>query len=288
MSKIIPRFAEVIYEPHARKKIGFFGTWLVMASNMVGSHELIYELFKRDFLAVYKKSFFGMAWIFISPLLGIASWVLMNATGVLNPGDVKIPYPAYVLLGTSLWGLFMGFYTAAERTLDAGAGFIMQVNFPHEVLLAKQTAQHLANFVLSFVLSLAVLIAFHVMPSWKLIFFPILALPLFFLGAGIGLVVSVFSVVALEMRRGMEIILGLLIYMTPIIYSSNVESPLLRVINAWNPLTYLVGVPRDIIAYGETQLWTGYGWSVAISLALFLLSWRLFFMSEGKVIERMI
>jgi hypothetical protein len=58
------------YEPNQRAKIGFFKIWMVMFRNIINSKELIWQLFRRDFLMAYKKSFLGMAWIFISQSLG--------------------------------------------------------------------------------------------------------------------------------------------------------------------------------------------------------------------------
>lgn len=277
-----------IYEPDSRKKVSFFKTWAIFFRNVLRFRELILEVFKRDFLAVYKKSLFGVGWVILSPLLGVISWVFMNATGILSPGDVGIPYPAYVLLGTSIWGLFMGFYSSAAETLAAGAGFILQVKYPHEVLLIKQTAQHLANFLLSFLLSVLVLLLFGVVPSWKILFFPALILPLFFLGAGIGLIISVIKVVALDFQKGFDLFLGLVIFITPIIYSQDVNSELLRRIVRWNPLTYLIGGARDLIIYGRMDHWTGFIFSAALSLAVFIFAGHFFFISEQKVIERMI
>jgi len=86
----------VVYEPDSRQKVGFFKVWTIIFRNIIASRELIFQLFRRDFLMAYKKSFIGMGWIFISPIIGIISWVFMNYTGVLNPGDVGIPYLAYV------------------------------------------------------------------------------------------------------------------------------------------------------------------------------------------------
>ncbi len=195
-----------IYEPGYKQKIGFFRVWATMLGNITRSRELILQLFRRDFVMAYRKSFIGIGWIFLQPVFGIISWVIMNAAGVLNPGDVGIPYPAYVLLSTTIWSLFVGFYNAASETLGAGLGIILQVKYPHEVLLIKQTAQHLANFILGFSLTIVVLLAFGVVPSWKIIFFPVVMLPLFFLGAGIGLVVSVFKVVIVDLQSGFNFI----------------------------------------------------------------------------------
>lgn len=277
-----------IYEPNQRQKIGFFKIWLRLFGNIIKSRELIWQLFKRDFIGQYKKSFLGIAWFIISPVIGILQWVFMNMTGVLNPGDVGIPYPAYVLLGTSIWSLFMGFYDAGVKTLQAGTGFIMQVNYPHEALLIKQTAQFLAIFILGFLMNMVVLLFFGVIPHWKIIFFPILTLPLFFLGAGIGLITSVISVVAMDLEKGITILLGLLMYVTPVIYSPKYNNPVLQDIITWNPLTYLISGIRDIIITGTLEFPDRFIYASIFSLFFFLFAWRLFFLSEDKVIEKMI
>ncbi|MBE0573514.1 ABC transporter permease [Candidatus Dojkabacteria bacterium] len=278
-----------VYEPNQRLKIGFFETWVIMFKNIVKSKELIIQLFKRDFFMSYKKSYLGLAWILISPLVGIVSWVFLNSAGILQPGDTPIPFPAYVLLGSSIWGLFMGFYGSAGGTLGAGAGFINQVKYPHEALLIKQTAQHIANFLITFVVNIIVLLLFGVTPSLGILLFPLTAIPLFFLGAGLGLIVSVLSVVASDLTNVINIIMGFVFYAIPIVYQiDKIENPLLQTVVQINPLTYLVTGARDIIVEGTIHYPERYLLVAAISFVFFMLSWRLFYVSEDKVIERMI
>ena len=276
------------YFPRQKSKIGFFRSWFVMWRNVFRSKDLILQLFKRDFLAIYKKSFLGAAWVFISPLIGIVSWVLMNATGILKPGDVNIPYPAYVLISTTIYGLFIGFFDSAVKTLSEGSAFIMQVKFPHEALLVKQIAGYLSNFTLSFVFVILVLIGFKVYPTAWTFLMPVFILPIFFLGAGIGLIMSVISVVAVELNRAMTLVLSLVIYITPVIYSSRVEDPRLQKIITWNPLSYLIGEVRDLIIYGEMNHEIRYLYASILAFFIFIFSWRLFFISVDKVIEKMI
>lgn len=276
-----------IYEANQRQKIGFLKSWIVMTKNVINSRELIFQLFKRDFIAIYKKSILGMAWIFLTPIIAIVSWVFMNMTGILKPGDVGIPYPAYVLISSLIWSLFLKFLEAATKTLTAGASYIMQVKYPHEALLFKQVAEQLANFILGFVLSLLVLLFFKVVPSWKIVFFPVVIIPIFLLAGGIGILVSVISAVALDVSKGVMFLAGLLMYITPVIYSPNPENQLLQTIIKWNPLTYLIGSVRDMIIYGKITHFDRYLISAFISLIIFLVAWRLFFVSEEKVIEKM-
>jgi lipopolysaccharide transport system permease protein len=277
-----------IYESNQRHKTGIFATWLLMIKNIVNSRELIFQLFVRDFFMSYKKSFLGWSWIFLSPIVGVISWIFMNATGVLTPGNVGIPYPAYVLLSTSIWGLFMSFYGSAKGTLSAGTGFVMQVKYPHEALLIHQTLMAFSNFIISFIITIAFLFAFGVYPHWKIIFFPLLVLPLFFLGAAIGLIISVVAAVSTDFNKAFDVVFSLTLYVTPVIYSPTTANPALEQIVKYNPLTYLICTIRDIIIYGKSDYFFGYLIVSAVALLLFIISWRIFYISEDMVIEKMI
>jgi lipopolysaccharide transport system permease protein len=276
----------IVYEPNSRSKKGLISTWIILINNIVKNRELIIQLFKRDFLMSYKKSFLGLSWLLITPVMGIISWVFMNVTGVLSPGNVGIPYPAYVLISTSIYGLFMGFFEGASGTLNAGKGFITQVNFPHDTLLIKQTLQQLANFIITFTITILVLLLFGVYPSWKIILLPLLILPMFFLGSAIGLITAVVSVVAIDIHKAIGYAIGLIMYITPVIYSPTKEGTILQSIIKWNPLTYLVCGVRDEIIYGKIYHLDRFIYCSASSLILFLIAWRIFYISEEKVIEK--
>jgi lipopolysaccharide transport system permease protein len=278
----------VVYEANYRRKTGFIKIWIIMIKNIISSKELIYQLFKRDFLMSFKKSFLGMTWLFISPIIGIISWLFMNYVGILKPGDIGVPYPVYLLIGTSIWTLFTGFYSSAAGTLSSGSGFIMQVKYPHEALLIKQTAQQLASFLIIFVLNILIFFAFGVFPSWMIILFPLLIIPLFFLGAGLGLIISVVNVVAIDIDRFMSIFFSIFMYLTPVLYSAKIENKFLNIINEINPLTYLIGTIRDLMIFGKTEYLTGYLIASLFCFLFFLFSCRLFYLSEEKVIEKMI
>jgi lipopolysaccharide transport system permease protein len=76
----------------------------------------------------YKQSFLGMGWLLLGPMLGFIQWVFMNNAGVLKPGEFDFPYPAYVLISTTIWGAFANSLLAASKTLFVVKGFITKVN----------------------------------------------------------------------------------------------------------------------------------------------------------------
>jgi lipopolysaccharide transport system permease protein len=277
-----------VYEPHQKLKENFFKTWWVMLKNMIGSKELIMQLFRRDFFAIYKTSFIGVGWILISPIIGIISWILLNSSGILEPGDVGIPYPAYVLISSSIWGLFMGFVSSSQGTLGIAKGFITQVDFPHEALLIKQLLDQFVNYMITFIFNLGVLILFGVELQVYVLIFPILMLPLLFLGSGIGLIIGVVSIVALDIGKIFSRLLGLALYITPVIYSSETSDETLNTIIKYNPLTYIIGGVRDLIVYGEYEHMDIFLIIGLATFAFFLMALRLFYVSEEQVIEKML
>lgn len=276
-----------VYEPHYRVKKNIFSIWINIARTVIGSRYLVLQLFKRDFLFVYKRSFLSIGWFFISPLLGIISWVFMNATQIINPGNVGMPYPAYILINTSLWGLFMGFYQSASDALYGGLPFILDIKCPHEILLAKQTAQQLAGFFMGFIVNIVVLLACKITLSWTIVLFPLVIVPLFFLGAGIGLLASIFRVVMPDLKRWLDFIMQLLMFFTPVIYSESVDNTTLRGMILYNPMTYLIGGARDIMVNGHIEHVQPFVYASILSLLVFLFMTRAFYLSEDRIIERM-
>ena len=296
-----------VFRANQRHEIGLFKTWIVMALNVYEARELIWQLFKRDFFAVYKKSFIGIGWIIIAPVIGVLQWVLLNLIGALKVGDVGIPYPVYILIGSSMWGMFLGIYYAASATLRSGADLILQVNYPHEALLFKQLAQQLANFMITLSLNVMVLFGMWLLkpevfaidfPSWGMLLFPLMMLPVLLFSAAIGLFIAMVNVVAIDLNKFVDMAMGFLLYLTPVIYTVDIfkdavaGSPSSYVYLAlqWNPLTYLVCSCRDVLIYGTVYQgnWVAWAWSSLLALIMFMMSWRLFYISENKLVERMV
>ena len=278
----------VVYEPNQYAKIGFFKTMLVIVKNTIASKELIFQLYKRDFLMQYKKSFLGLGWMIFGPIMGVVSWVLMDSAGVLSPGDVGVPYPVYVLFGTSIWGLFMSFFTSTSQTLQIAAGFIQQVNFHHEALVFKQGLQNLTNFGISLIINIVVMLSFGVMPTGFILLVPLFIIPIFFLAASAGLIVSILSTLTSDVSRIASFFLSLLMFITPVIYDSSEKVVWLQQCNLYNPLTYLITAPRDLILTGTMSNPFYYIISIVMAILLFMVALRFFYISEKKVIEKMI
>ncbi|MDA0577951.1 MAG: ABC transporter permease [Verrucomicrobia bacterium] len=261
-----------------------------MARNTWGAREMIAQLLKRDLTAQYKKSHIGILWMLAGPIMSVIPWLFAAKVQLYNPGALTVPLAVYLIVGRAMWGLFSGSYANGTSTLGSGGGLLMQVSFPHEAMLTKQFIQGITGFSLTLVTCIVVMLVHRVIPPWQALLFPLTILPIFFLGAAMGLIIGLINMVAYDLSRVINILFGFLMWTTPLLYSDKIPSPFLQVVIKYNPLTYLICTARDVLIHGHVynhQVGI-YALCVATATALFLISLRLFYVSEQKLVERMI
>ena len=280
--------AITIYEANQRQKSGLLKILIVMIKDIILYRELIWQLFKRDFLMQYKKSFLGFGWVLLSPLIGFASWLFMNAAGVLNPGDINFPYPAFLLISTTLWGFFTNSLIAASRTLKAGEGFINQVNYPHYIMLIKEILQSFINFIIGFIFITIILYGFQITLPNMYYLTPLLILPMLVFASALGLTISIINVISMDIEKIIAYILNFLMFLTPVVYLPGKKTGIVKLIITYNPMTYLHGCARDLTVFGHTDNLALFAYLTVGAVLLLMLSMKWFYVAEEKVIEKMI
>lgn len=281
----IPNGLSKIYpEP----RLGFIGQCRTVFKNLQDYSFFISQLVRISILKDYKRSYVGLLWLFITPIISVISWIMLNGAGIIEPGDSSIPYPAYVLLSTSIWGFFVGIYQSTSGILRNRGNMIIMASFPHEVLVLEKIWVHLIRFTIPFFINLVVLLLFGIQFTWVALLFPLTLIPLLVLGVGIGLLISLFRVVAVDIAQLFDRGMGFLMFLTPIIYTDEIKIKWLSTIVAYNPLTYLIGFSRDVLTQGIFFEPLTYGICILLTLIFFLIATRIFLIGEPRLIERLI
>ena len=251
------------------------------------SRHVLWHLFVRDFVAGFRQKLLGYLWIVLLPLMGIASFVFMQWTGILNPGDMKIPYPIYVYIGTSVWGLFISSLTTVASGLIGNSDFVMRTNIPKIGLAVTGLAALCYGLIVNLLVLVVLLLVFQLKPSPWALLYPLAVLPIILLGIGLGLILSVVGAVARDITGMFTSIINFAMYVTPVVYTAQFTNPILIELVRWNPLTYLVDTPRSLFVLGDMPEPTGYVMSVLFSLAVLWLGLHAFYLIKDKVTERL-
>jgi lipopolysaccharide transport system permease protein len=273
-----------VYEANGNSRLGLT-IWKEMFNELANSRELIFRFFIRDISARYRQSVLGILWTFIMPFFTIGTFVYLNYSGVFNLGETSIPYPAYALLGITIWQLFATGITGCTSSLSGAGNLITKINFAKESLIFSSLAQTIFDFTIRIVLIIGVFAIYHIIPSWTTIFVPLALLPLLLLTVGLGFALSILNGIFRDMTQIVSLSVTLLMFITPVLYPPPAIEPI-TTLNSINPVGILVIAARDLVIEGSLTQPNEFFYATIFSLIVFLSSWRAFHITEPRMAER--
>lgn len=276
-----------VYQPNERRG-GLIWGLRQASEDIAASRHVIARLFWRDFIAQFRQKILGYFWALLSPLLGVVSFLFLFYIGVLNPGEGEIPYTLYVLVGSTIWGCLPGAMGAVSGGLQAQADLIMRTRIPKLALAVSSLASLLYGIVISMLTMAILFLVMGVTPSWWFLAYPLLVLPMVLLGTAAGLVLSVLGPIARDLVPLANQVLAFVMYITPVIYvQSSIQNPFVKTFIAWNPIAYLVDVPRSLICLGRAENIDAFMCAAIGTIVLVTIGLRVFYLLEDLVAERL-
>ncbi|NIZ47579.1 hypothetical protein PVA44_06625 (plasmid) [Entomospira nematocerorum] len=275
-----------IYYSQQRQTMKFYQVYITMIKSIWRSRWFIWMLFARDYFLANKRSFLGMGWLFLAPALSSMSWIAMNLLGVLNPGELAVPFPIFVLIGTSFWTLFNNTYMNNVSLFDPVGAMLGSVNFPRETLIIVQSGKSLANFLIASTLNTAILLFMGIYPNIYWLSLPLLIIPLLMLAISLGLMLMIIKNAIPDLERVFAFLFPMLMFITPIVFLPTAKSDKFLFLITYNPLTYLIGLPRDMVLFGHSEGWNGFWISSGVVTILFVMVLRAFYIAEELLIEK--
>lgn len=276
-----------IYEPNESRG-GLIWSLKQAYSDIIISRHVIIQLFWRDFIAQFRQKILGYFWALITPLLGIVSFLFLFFVGVLHPGKGEISYPLYVLVGSTIWGCLPGAMGAVSGGIQSQADLIMRTRIPKLALAVSSLASLMYSILVNMITVLILFLLTGFTPSWWLIAYPLLVLPMVLLGTALGLVLSVLGSIAKDLTPLVTQGLTFLMYITPVVYlNSTIQNPIVRIVIKWNPVGYLVDTPRSLICLGKTGNVNLFFFAFIGTFLLFVIGLRIFYLLEDLVAERL-
>jgi lipopolysaccharide transport system permease protein len=253
--------------------------------DLLASRELAWRLLFRNLKAQYHQSFLGIAWALIPPALTAGGFAFANDTGLLNVGQTDIPYPAYVMLGTTLWQTFLEAFNGPQLAINASRTLLAQVKFPHESIILSQLGQILFNLIVKLIFVVVLFLMFQVPVSWTVIFAPITFISLIVLGTALGLLLVPVTNLIQDISRSLEMIMLGWFFLTPVAYPIP-NKGILSIIVHLNPVTPLLVTAREVVTTGELSSFFAFAMTSLISLIGLVIGWIVFRLSVPFLVER--
>jgi lipopolysaccharide transport system permease protein len=272
---------EVEYTPHGVRRHGAIG-WRIMFKELAESRRLIWLLMLRDISVRYRQSVLGYIWAVVPQIVTVGVFAFLHASRVLPIGGTRIAYVAYALWGISVWQLFAGCLSGCTTSLVSSGSLVTKVNFPREALVIAALCQPVFDFFVRLVPVIAVFFWYGVVPSWGIVFMPLVLLPVVLLALGLGFVLSIANLVIRDTGNALGMVLTVGMFLTPVLYPPPVRWPFFLV-NLLNPLSPLLTASQDLIAEGFLTRPEMLAAASVLSLALTLSGWRAFRVTIPRV-----
>lgn len=176
---------------------------------------LLAELVKKDIKLKYRRSYLGILWTLLEPLLTTA--VLTFVFGNLL-GKGGRTYPVYILTGRLLYTFFSNSTKAAMKSIRKNSGMIKKVYVPKYIYPLSTVLSNYVIFLISMIILFFATIVFDIEPTWHLFQSVIPLSLLLVLSLGVGLILSTMAVFFRDLEYLWTVLLMLIMYTCAIFY----------------------------------------------------------------------
>ncbi len=259
--------------------------WLEIGWRDLWEHrELLYFLVWRDIKVRYKQTLIGIGWAVLQPVLTMLIFTLFFGKLAKIPSS-GLPYPIFYYAGLLPWTYFATALTNSTSTVVTHQHTITRVYFPRLILPLAAVVPALVDFAVSFLLLVAMMAYYHIVPGPAA-----LALPLFLLLAVLtalaaGLWLAAMNAIYRDVRYVIPFLTQFWMFASPVVYPSSLVPAKWRWVYGLNPMAGVI----------ESFRWslTGHGQppnlmllaSAAVVLALLLGGLVYFQRMEGTIAD---
>ena len=242
---------------------------------------LLRELVKKGIVLKYRRSYLGIVWTLIEPLLTMI--VLTVVFGTLM-GNKERTFPVYILSGRLLYSMFSTATKAAMRGIRGNSAMIKKVYVPKYLYPLSGILFNYVIFLLSLIVLIVVALVLGVYPTVYIFQIIVPLVNILLLSLGVGMILGTFAVFFRDLEYLWNVALMLIMYMCAIFYY---PEKLLKsgyaFILKYNPLYCVIDNFRSAIFGSPMSLYSAL-YSFGFSVVTILIGFWIFYKQQDRFV----
>ena len=243
--------------------------------------DLLYFLTFRSIRVLYAQSAIGIGWAVLQPLCSMIVFTVVFGlfAGIKSDG---MPYAIFSMAALVPWTYFSNALLEASNSLVNQSQMITKVYFPRVILPLSAVLAKLIDFSIAMVM-LAILLAWYrVVPTWNILFLPLLVVIMVVAAAGLGMWLTALAIHYRDVKHALNFITQLIMYASPVVYSATIVPAKWQLYYALNPMVGVIEGFRAALLGTRAMPWD---WIAVGSLtaAALLVSGLLFFRHQERL-----
>ena len=219
------------------------------AQELRGLGNLFLSLAARDIRARYRRTLLGPLWAILPAILTTAIFSFLNR--VVNFDSEGAPYIVFAFAAIVPWTYFQSSVVRIPHGVLANSTLIRKMSVPRLIFPLVVLATTLFDFLMSGAVLLAVLLIYGVPITAAWLWLPILLLMLSALACAVGIGISAISVYRRDLMHGMQHVMQLWLFATPVFYSARQLEGGLQVVYQLNPAVGIIDGFRRVLVFGQ-------------------------------------
>jgi lipopolysaccharide transport system permease protein len=184
--------------------------------------ELFLILAQRDISVRYKQTVIGIGWALIQPVLTMLIMTIVFGKVAGLHSDGSSPYAIMVFAAMLPWIFFSSALASASQSMVTNSNLISKVYFPRLIIPASSVVTCVVDFLISFLLLIAMMIWYRFATTWNILAVPPLVGVTFLAALGPGLLITALNVKYRDFRYVIPFLIQFGLYATPVGFSSTV------------------------------------------------------------------
>ena len=213
--------------------------WILPFGELWDFRELVYFFVWRDIKIRYKQTAIGAAWAILQPFLTMLVFTLFFGTLAHIPSE-GLPYPIFYYSALLPWMYFAASLQNATNTIVENQRLVTKVYFPRLALPLSAVLSGLADFGVSFLMFLAMLIYFRTRISAAVIWLPVFLLLAVLTALGVGLWLSALNAMYRDVRYVVPFLVQFWMFASPVVYPSSLVPQKWRWLYGLNPMAGVI------------------------------------------------
>ncbi len=242
---------------------------------------LLRYFIQRQVTRSYKRSYLGVSWIVLSPLIWVffLALIFSDFVGIRIrdvAGDPSLNFGLYLYCGLLPFLAFSEAMSKGMNSIRSSSGLVQKVIFPLELLpFTSAIASMIDKFFGAGALLIAVML-FGRSLSWTVLLLPFVILLQVIFILGLTYIMAVLGTYLPDLGEIMRPVIRGMFFLTPIIWTPDRLPERIRWVVDYNPLAYLVNAYREIVLFGNLPGGLSTLYFTLFSVALFIFGFALF------------
>ncbi len=216
---------------------------------------LLISLVSRDVRARYRRTVLGPLWAIIPAILSTV--ILSFLSGLVGASSEGMPRLAFVMAATVPWTFFQSSVVRIPHGVLANGTILRKMPVPRQIFPFVVLFTTAFDFLMSSIVLVVVLQLFQIPITEAWLWLPLLLLMTGAMAWAVGIGLSAFTIYRRDILFGIQYIMQVWLFLTPVMYSSRDLLDEWPLIYTLNPTVPIIEGFRQVLIFGQAPNLSG-------------------------------